>query len=175
MKVIKQGSVRIDLLGGTLDLWPINLVLSDVVTLNMAIDLQAKVVLEKISSNEIIIDSHDYQKQYTFKESMSVEKIFKEFPEISLVMELLRGVGVTCGVKLFLQSDSPPGAGLGGSSTMGITLTRAINEFIGLNWSREKVLNYTRAIESKILAAGPSGYQDYYPALYGGILGPFSS
>ena len=38
-----EGSVRVDLLGGTLDLNPINLILPNVVTLNLATSLKAKV------------------------------------------------------------------------------------------------------------------------------------
>ena len=40
-----EGSVRVDLLGGTLDLVPINLILPDVVTLNLATSLKAKAVI----------------------------------------------------------------------------------------------------------------------------------
>ena len=165
-KIVEEGSVRIDLLGGTLDLWPINLVIPGVITLNMAIDRRARVVWEKIDHPQIVIHSEDYQKDYTLGPR---EK--DKFPEeMALVWELLSGMGVVSGVKLSLRSGSPPGAGLGGSSAMAIALVGAANKFLQLNWDQQKILQYTHNVEAKVLASGPAGYQDYYPALYGGIL-----
>ena len=40
------GSVRIDLVGGTLDLWPINLIL-DGLTINFATSLKVEVVIKR--------------------------------------------------------------------------------------------------------------------------------
>jgi D-glycero-alpha-D-manno-heptose-7-phosphate kinase len=45
MQVTSEGSVRVDLVGGTIDLEPINLILPNVVTLNVATSLKAKVEL----------------------------------------------------------------------------------------------------------------------------------
>ena len=53
MKASKSGSVRVDLLGGTLDIHPINLVLPNVVTLNMATGLMANVLLKEDQSDRI--------------------------------------------------------------------------------------------------------------------------
>ena len=55
------GSVRVDLLGGTLDLNPINLILPNVVTLNLATSLKAKVKVSEIDFDGIEIKSLDYQ------------------------------------------------------------------------------------------------------------------
>ena len=43
-----EGSVRVDLLGGTLDIVPINQVLRNTITLNLATSLKAKVIVEEI-------------------------------------------------------------------------------------------------------------------------------
>ena len=60
-KVVEvEGSVRVDLLGGTLDLEPINLILSNVVTLNVATSLKAKVQLEQMNFEGVQIISKDY-------------------------------------------------------------------------------------------------------------------
>lgn len=163
-KVSKEGSIRIDLAGGTLDLWPINLILPNAVTLNMAIDRKVYVTIEEADCpNDIIIESLDYNQTYKIKPGQTC-------PEMELIAQLLFGVGVTSGVKLSLQSDSPPGGGLGGSSVMGITLMIALNEWLSLNWSQEKMLRYACGTEAKVLNKGPAGYQDYYPACHGGIL-----
>lgn len=40
MQVTSQGSVRVDLVGGTLDIEPINLIIKNVITLNVATGLK---------------------------------------------------------------------------------------------------------------------------------------
>ena len=54
MTVKVTGSVRVDLVGGTLDLNPINLILKDVVTMNVATSLMAQVKLTKIDEDHIL-------------------------------------------------------------------------------------------------------------------------
>ena len=66
----KEGSVRIDLVGGTLDISPINLVLKDAITLNFATDIKAKVEIEDadIDGAEIISNDLEIQRIYNFSE-----------------------------------------------------------------------------------------------------------
>ena len=65
-KVEQVGSVRVDLLGGTIDLSPIQMILSRVVTINLATTLQARVTLEEISSPVIVFESLDYARKAEF-------------------------------------------------------------------------------------------------------------
>ncbi len=169
----ESGSVRIDLLGGTLDIEPINYVLRDTVTLNLATSLKAKVGIEKIEGNSVIIKSLDYKNENEFYSKDFTTENFDgdHFGPLSFVCQILHHFDVTCGVKLTLESGSPPGAGLGGSSTMGVTLYRALCQLTDRFFNRKEAIQTVRNIEAKILNKGPCGYQDYYPALYGGILG----
>ncbi len=66
MKIVKEGSVRVDLVGGTLDLEPIALILKNVITINMATGLKAKVELENTADKKLHIYSSDYQKEYIY-------------------------------------------------------------------------------------------------------------
>ena len=59
-KTCFSGSVRVDLIGGTLDIYPINVVLDDVYTLNCATSLMANVEIESIQDRKIVIESKDY-------------------------------------------------------------------------------------------------------------------
>ena len=177
MPVSKERSVRVDLAGGTLDLWPLNLILPRVVTLNVALSLRAQVVVEEIAGPQVVIESRDYDKSYVFTleqggETPSLGQLCREQGclEMDFVCQLLDGVGLRSGVRLTLSSGSPQGAGLGGSSAMGVALSEALSELLQLGWSKAKILSYTQAVEARVLNAGPAGYQDYYPALYGGIL-----
>jgi D-glycero-alpha-D-manno-heptose-7-phosphate kinase len=64
----------------------------------------------------------------------------------------------------------PPGAGLGGSSAVGIALQAAIaswrNEFV----EREELVRRSRAVEVEELGVA-GGWQDHYAAAFGGVLG----
>ncbi len=170
--IVEHGSVRVDLLGGTLDIHPINLILPEVVTINVATSLQAEVRIEETRGDLLKIYSSDYNKQYLY----DCEQLAgSDFAEMNLVISLLKAlpkvdVKQLMGLTIELRSGAPAGSGLGGSSAMGVTLLKALNRFFNLNLSVKEIFNLVFAVEAKVLACGPTGYQDYYPALYGGIL-----
>jgi D-glycero-alpha-D-manno-heptose-7-phosphate kinase len=167
------GSVRVDLLGGTLDLNPINLILPNVVTLNLATSLKAKVTVSEIDFDGVEIVSSDYCSTDRFSsQDFTSEKLrsgfFKHLTFIAYLLDLFK---LHKGIKLELSSGSPPGAGLGGSSAMGVTCFSALSQFTKIPLNRLEAISKVNAIESRILDSGPAGYQDYYPALFGGVLG----
>lgn len=173
MKAIeKSGSVRVDLLGGTLDLNPINLILPNVVTLNVATSLKAKAKIVPTNKAGVTIKSLDYNKEVFFPESDFVtEKLHgTHFKELSFIAQILNHFNLKSGVDIELASGSPPGAGLGGSSAMGVTLYSALCDFLGRKLDRNHAIKVVNSIEARILDSGPAGYQDYYPALHGGVL-----
>ncbi|MBI2520534.1 MAG: hypothetical protein HYV97_08950 [Bdellovibrio sp.] len=171
-KIVQAGSVRVDLLGGTIDLPPIHMILQHVVTINLATTLQARVSIEEIASPAVVFESVDYAAKTEFSLSLfqdwdQVSNPFKELQFVALIVALFRPQN---GLKIILESGSPPGAGLGGSSAMGITLFRALAKFYGRSFTKKEMFLQVNAVESKILNRGPAGYQDYFPALFGGIL-----
>lgn len=173
MQVISQGSVRVDLTGGTLDIPPINLILKDVITLNAATSLKANVVISKTSESGVEIVSSDYNKTIFFpsseftKENIYYSNHFKEFKFVTQVIDLFK---INKNLKVELSSGAPAGSGLGGSSAMGVTLYQGLCQFSGVPFSREEAILKVNSTEGRILNSGMPGYQDYYPALYGGIL-----
>jgi D-glycero-alpha-D-manno-heptose-7-phosphate kinase len=173
MQVTNQGSVRVDLVGGTLDIEPINLIIKNVVTLNVATGLKAKVTITKTQQDGIEIISSDYGKSYRFASSELTEDrvvYSSDFQEMSFVLQILRLFGIDSGLKLELSSGAPAGSGLGGSSAMGVTLYRALCNLTGQNYDRHTAVMRVKAVESRILNQGVAGYQDYFPALTGGVL-----
>ncbi|MDO9183412.1 MAG: hypothetical protein Q7U04_13440 [Bacteriovorax sp.] len=168
-----EGSVRVDLLGGTLDLNPINLILPNVVTLNLATSLKAKVNITQIDFDGVEIVSRDYNSTDRFSSSDFTESNFQKgfFGNLTFIAHLLNLFGIHQGVRLELESGSPPGAGLGGSSAMGVTCYSALSQFLGLELDRIDAISKVNSLEARILDCGPAGYQDYYPAMFGGVLG----
>lgn len=177
-KVTTQGSVRIDFLGGTIDLDPICLILKDVITLNCAIDLKAEVCCEETNRDELEIYSYDYQKEYKFKLSEITQDSFyedgifsqKKYHEMTFVVAVVSYFKLNQGLKITLKSGSPAGAGLGGSSSMAVTLFKALAQYQSKKFTTQEIIAKVKSIESQILNKGVAGYQDYHPALYGGIL-----
>jgi len=170
---IAEGSVRVDLLGGTLDLNPINLILPDVVTLNLATSLKAKVKVSAIDFDGVEIISRDYGSVHKFNSRDFTDENLRNnfFGNLSFIAQILNLFGVHKGVSLELESGSPPGAGLGGSSAMGVTCYSALSQYLKIDFDRVDAIHKVNALEARILDCGPAGYQDYYPAMFGGVLG----
>jgi D-glycero-alpha-D-manno-heptose-7-phosphate kinase len=72
-------------------------------------------------------------------------------------------------------SEAPAGAGISGSSALIIAIAGALNKLNGTGHSIEKIREIAQNIEAQIIRV-PTGCQDYYPAMYGGVsaieLGP---
>lgn len=173
MQVTNTGSVRVDLVGGTLDIEPINLIIKNVVTLNVATGLKASVSLTKTAFDGVEIVSKDYSKEYKYTSAELTEdrvKYSKDFAEMTFVLQILQLFKINSHIKLELSSGAPAGSGLGGSSAMGVTLYRALCNFTGENYDRLNAVLRVKAVESRILNQGMAGYQDYFPALTGGVL-----
>jgi D-glycero-alpha-D-manno-heptose-7-phosphate kinase len=170
--MIKEtGSVRIDLLGGTLDLEPINLILPHALTLNAATSLKAEVTIEE-TDKDLEIISVDYDSHITYKSTDFNDVNFSGdfFGPLRFVAKICDFLQLTDKLKITLTSGSPAGAGLGGSSTMGVTLYKALLRVKKQKQEACDIIAIVKRIEAEELKCGPTGYQDYYPALYGGIL-----
>lgn len=173
MQVTNSGSVRVDLVGGTLDIEPINLILENVVTLNVATSLKANVELIKTDYDGIEIHSQDYGKIYSWKASeLTRHNILYSgiFKEMTFILQILTLFNIHSNLRINLSSGAPAGSGLGGSSAMGVTLYKALCEFTETSFDIRSAVQRVKGVESRILNQGVAGYQDYYPALTGGIL-----
>ena len=69
---------------------------------------------------------------------------------------------------LSTDSEAPAGAGISGSSTLIIAVASALNRLTGAGYHIEKLREIAQNIEAQIIRV-PTGAQDYYPAMYGGV------
>lgn len=174
MQVTNSGSVRVDLVGGTLDIEPINLILENVITLNVATSLKANVELIKTDFDGIEIHSEDYGKIYSWRSSELTRHnvLYTDmFKEMTFILQILTLFNLNSNLRINLSSGAPAGSGLGGSSAMGVTLYKALCAFTHSDFDVSTAVQRVKGVESRILNQGVAGYQDYYPALTGGILG----
>ena len=147
LKINSKAPTRIDLAGGTVDIWPIYLFLDKPVTLNLGIDLFAEASLEVFENSRTpgITLSSDDQKQES-RLSWSELETATAHPALDLHLRLLRHFSRAArertGEDFFLKQDlrlrtiarSPSGAGLGGSSTLNVAITGTLASWA---WDRK--------------------------------------
>lgn len=88
--------------------------------------------------------------------------------DLSLPRAILHRFGITDGIELFLASEVPPGTGLGSSSTVAVTILKALSTLLGLSWTKDDIADEACAIEIEKLGM-PIGRQDQYAASFGGV------
>jgi D-glycero-alpha-D-manno-heptose-7-phosphate kinase len=154
---------RVDLAGGTLDIWPLGLLHAGARTVNVAIDLAATVQIERSPDAFYRVVQNDL----TVSAGSVAELI--AHPETALVGVIASHLKLPP-VEIALASESPRGGGLGGSSALAVALLVAAEEELGRPRSSPRALaNIARDLEARLMGL-PTGAQDHYPALLGGVL-----
>jgi D-glycero-alpha-D-manno-heptose-7-phosphate kinase len=166
MRIIAEAPCRVDLAGGTLDIWPLYLFHPGALTVNFAINRFTRCVLETLDSKEIRLCSSDLQAAESFPSLADLDKIAR--PRLPLATYLLRFFRPQTGLTMRTDSESPAGAGIAGSSALMIATASALNRFAGSGHGLEKIREIAQNVEAQTIRV-PTGVQDYYPALYGGV------
>jgi D-glycero-alpha-D-manno-heptose-7-phosphate kinase len=154
---------RIDLAGGTLDIWPLYLFHEGAQTLNAALSLRASCDVRSRSDRRLVIVSED--------SGVRVEadhwSQLRDTHDLKLLGKLLHYFQVE-GLELTTRSDSPVGAGIAGSSALNIAVCGALNLWTGGHRSADEIFQIAMNVEAQAIDV-PTGAQDYRPAFYGGI------
>ncbi len=193
-RIESRAPTRIDLAGGTLDIWPLYLFLKQPLTLNLGIDLFAEARIEEFEapsetsdqSGEVVLKSEDQGTE----ERMTWDSLDRFSPPPSLILhwKLLREFTqkrIATGFhdprisfRMVTKARSPAGAGLGGSSALSVAMIGAL-----ASWARstsdgkatidplqegESFIDIVRDIETTVIQV-PAGLQDYYGAMFGGL------
>lgn len=183
-----RAPTRIDLAGGTVDIWPLYLFLKNPVTLNLGINLFAEaqidlVPVEKKGPGKAVLKSQDQGTELSIPWN-ELEQASNIPPGLQLHIKLLsyflekraqQGItDLNFDLHLSTRARSPAGAGLGGSSTLSIAMIGAL-----ATWARqlrsidpekdgENFIEIVRDVETTVIGV-PAGMQDYYGAMYGGL------
>ncbi|MDH3256145.1 MAG: GHMP kinase [Nitrospinota bacterium] len=155
---------RIDLAGGTLDLWPLHLFFDNPPTLNAAINLYATVEVIARKDKAIIIESRDLGHRAKFRNLAALP----EKHPLVLLIKLIRFYQPKTGLHMITDCQAPAGSGIGGSSALNIALNGALNRFTNKRYNRDQMIDIARNIETQVIDV-PAGSQDYYSAMYGGV------
>jgi len=156
----------VDLAGGTLDLWPLYLFHPGAVTVNFAVNILTRCRVTRLTDDKIRLKSLDTR----------VEEEFRNFQELCsarkfkhpLAAHLARFFAPDGGFEVETHSESPAGAGISGSSALMIATTAALARYTGKKLDREQMRVIAQNVEAQLIKV-PTGCQDYYPALYGGV------
>lgn len=163
--ISSQAPTRVDLAGGTLDIWPLYLFHDNSQTVNVAIRCYARCRLTPRRDRAIHLVSQDLGKKESFPSLGALAKARKF--RLPLLARLVLAFEPQTGLTLETGSDSPAGAGLGGSSSLDIAICGALASFTGKRLSKEKLIRMAGDVEAQVLGV-PTGKQDYYAAAYGG-------
>ena len=163
MHIESSAPTRIDLAGGTIDIWPLYLFHDGAQTLNIAISLLARAEIDSRDDGRIRIHSIDTGREIEVADwrDLALEG------DLSLLRWLLHFFKAR-GLTLTTKAESPAGAGIAGSSALNIAVCGAMSRWTGANYDAETLLRIAMNVEAQAIGV-PTGVQDYRPALYGGI------
>ncbi len=164
MIIESQAPTRIDLAGGTIDLWPLYLFHDNSQTINFAIDQYACCRIETRDDGRFVVESKDRGARV---EADSLDGLRGD-EELSLISKLLCFFKPQTGLDITTDCMAPAGAGLGGSSALNIAVCGALNKLTGERYPKERLPFIAINVETQVLKV-PAGYQDYFPAVYGGV------
>jgi D-glycero-alpha-D-manno-heptose-7-phosphate kinase len=164
--IIATTPCRADLAGGTLDLWPLYLFHPGAVTVNFALSIFTSCKITPTPGKTIRLRSVDTKKEDFFASFDELAKAKQ--PKHALAVQLIKFFQPEFGFTLETDSESPAGAGISGSSAMMIATTAALARFTGRKLALEEMRVLAQNVEAQLINV-PTGCQDYYPALYGGV------
>ena len=164
MIIQSSAPTRVDLAGGTIDIWPLYLFHPGAMTVNFALSLLASVRIETRNDNRVILESRD--RGVGFETTVDgIDELARD-ERLELVSKMVHFFRPAQGFHLIANSDAPAGAGISGSSALAIALIGALNRLVGNRFDKRKFITIAANIETTVIKV-PAGFQDYHPAFHG--------
>jgi D-glycero-alpha-D-manno-heptose-7-phosphate kinase len=163
VSLVASAPTRIDLAGGTIDIWPLYLFHDGASTLNAAISLRAHVEIETRTDGAIELRSIDTNRTVRAGRWSELDGD----SDLSLLAHIARHYHLE-NATVTTRGESPAGAGIAGSSALTIAVCGALAQWTGARPAPDHLLQVAMNVECQTIRV-PTGVQDYRPALYGGI------
>ncbi|HUT73840.1 MAG TPA: hypothetical protein VM221_03260 [Armatimonadota bacterium] len=164
MAIRATAPTRMDLAGGTLDIYPLYVFTDGGVTINAGIDLASQVTVEPRADAVISLRSEDTGATLEAPDLAALPAD----RELGFVARIVRFYPPRSGINVITRNTVPQGSGLGASSSLLIALTAALDRLNRTNLAPEHYINWGANIEAQAIGV-PTGKQDYFAAVYGGI------
>ncbi len=171
--VTARAPTRVDLAGGTLDLWPIHHLLDAKATVNVGVTLDARTEVRTSGDKAFHFESLD-QGARVRGDFDTVAKT-TELPLLGLLLGAIWRADLPA-VEVKTSAKSPAGAGLGGSSCLGVTIAAALwkaramitGENGGELLPEGDLIRIVQDVEARLIKA-PTGVQDYWGGARGRV------
>jgi D-glycero-alpha-D-manno-heptose-7-phosphate kinase len=162
VRIDSSAPTRIDLAGGSLDIWPLYLFHERAQTITAAISLRAHCSLTSRRDYRILITSEDTGQQIEADEPQALAT-----DRLPLASRLVRHFGAR-GLEVRTFSGSPAGSGLATTAAMNVALIGALAAWTGRPLTDQDLLTLAVNTETQVQLR-PAGVHDARPALYGGV------
>lgn len=160
-----RAPTRIDLAGGTLDIWPLNLFFDGALTVNAAVSITVTATVSTRTDGGIVLESKDQGTRVEFDDAGAIHHEHRLGLLSRIAGKFIRDGR---GYSAVTESSAPAGAGLAGSSALNIALCVAFSEITKQKLSDRQIIETAKDIEAAHLRI-PTGSQDYGAAVYGGV------
>jgi D-glycero-alpha-D-manno-heptose-7-phosphate kinase len=164
MRIEASAPTRVDLAGGTIDIWPLYLFHPGAATVNFAISLRAHCLIETRNDGRIVLESRD--RKLAFETTLATIQDLLSEERLELISKLVHFFKPTTGFHLIANSEAPAGAGLGGSSALAMACIGALNRLVGNRYHEHKFITIAANVETTVIRV-PAGFQDFYSAFHG--------
>ncbi|MCG2677456.1 GHMP kinase, partial [bacterium] len=129
---------RVDLAGGTLDIYPLYLFEERSLTVNVAINLYSQVKIEKRKDTRIHIYSEDLKKEVKAKDIESL----RYGTELDYLIRIIKFFASSnMGLNITTRCQAPRGSGIGGSSSLALALSAGLNKLRGKRYNLKELID----------------------------------
>jgi D-glycero-alpha-D-manno-heptose-7-phosphate kinase len=157
---------RVDLAGGTLDIYPLYLLVGDASTVNAAVAVRSEVAVRPFRRGAARLSSGNFGIAVTAADTHR----FSPGGKMGLLSRALLHFPPVSGVEIRVWNEAPVGSGIGASSALLVALMLAAGRLTGAACRRDDTARAAMEIEAAHLAS-LTGRQDHLAALRGGIQG----
>ena len=157
---------RVDIAGGTLDIYPLYLLIGDAMTVNAAIAVRSEVAVRPFRRGAARLSSGNFGIAVAASDTHG----FSLGGKLGLLSRALRHFPAVSGVEIRVRNEAPVGSGIGASSALLIALMLAAGRLTGTACRRDETARAAMEIEAAHLKS-LTGRQDYLAALRGGLQG----
>jgi D-glycero-alpha-D-manno-heptose-7-phosphate kinase len=159
MRVRATAPCRVDLAGGTLDIWPLGVLQAEALTVNAAIPVWVRL--------EADMDGEDGEVVHALP-SHGARRLSASDGMTDLTAAICFALHPTGGIRVRVVEQAPVGSGIGGSSSYAVALARAVLALEDRRMSDVEIVALTRDLEARVMGT-PAGVQDQWAAVLGGV------
>lgn len=151
---------RVDLAGGTLDIWPVGLMHPGSLTVNVALPVEVELEIDLAGEPDSVLHTAP---------GGDVRRLTSDDASTDLTAAVAFSLVPQGGVRIRVINQAPLRSGIGGSSSYGVALLRGLIELVGRTPVEHDMVVLVRDLEARVLGV-PTGEQDHWAAVRGGVL-----